>query len=488
MTKPNDYALIIGVHDYHTYDPSGNADVPGARNDARAWFRVCLSMGFSPENIRVLTSPPLTPADLGPEAANVTFGAATRAGIVEGLTWLSASIGGDAPVSGLLTFTGHGSEGEGGMPLLCPTDTTPSLEEVIDVAVLREKSSAKVRDNLTIMLDCCHAQVGTSAATTLRAKLAARSAGIHVPEAARARVVAACRRDQQSVTSRFLGEEMGAFTWAATSALGQWRTVDMHGVAALDVSYGDLALRTRALLSALSFEQEPVVSGPAGVAKLAFLHPGTAGEREETNRAPTATRKGLQLDGGQIPAGRYRKYEVRCYTSANGWSLMAEIYVTTTDTSVALPRIGNTQMQPGMEYWVFSGTETAGPVSAWQEHYSITLDLQMPCQGDFSSDISVGSYRYCFEAREAVSSWTQVGRTTPPPDSSFVFSGGSGTIKGIALQYQGDTLTNWWWMQTGQRNLTNDDMNSATLFPRSASPSSEDSYAASAFMAFDPNG
>jgi hypothetical protein len=163
------YALIVGVHDYRTYDPSGGANVPGARNDARAWYRACLSMGFSAENIRVLTSPMLSPAELGPEGAKAMLGDATRASIVEGLTWLSEKIGGDTPASGLITFTGHGSEGEAGMPLLCPSDTTASLEEVIDVAALREKSSAKVKDNVTMMLDCCHAQAGASAVESIRA-------------------------------------------------------------------------------------------------------------------------------------------------------------------------------------------------------------------------------------------------------------------------------------------------------------------------------
>ena len=121
MTKPNDYALILGIHAYRTYDPSGRSDVAGALNDARAWVRQCLSMGFSPERIRVLTTPVLAASELGPLGESIHRGEATHDGIVDGITWLITELGGEALAAGVMTFSGHG-EASGGDPLLSCAD------------------------------------------------------------------------------------------------------------------------------------------------------------------------------------------------------------------------------------------------------------------------------------------------------------------------------------------------------------------------------
>ncbi|MEZ4297727.1 MAG: caspase family protein [Polyangiaceae bacterium] len=296
------YALIIGVQEYTDYDPTADVTVPGARNDARAWVRTCLSIGFAPENIRVLTTPELRPAELGPGTEGVQLGTAKRADIMDGLTWLSDQIGGDTPATGLITFSGHGDEGENGCPVLCPSDLTPSLDNVIDVAKLRSKAPGKVKDNLTVMLDCCHAQVGTSPHDSIRGKLRLKHPVESVLQAVKGRgqmrVVAACMRDQSSVSSTFSGEEMGAFTWASVSTLGQWKPVVEEDVAYIGVAYSNLVTRVRVLLGALSFEQVPVVSGPKGVGGEAFLRPVRMAGAGQTAVAPTATRPGRQLDIG----------------------------------------------------------------------------------------------------------------------------------------------------------------------------------------------
>jgi len=293
------YALIIGVQDYTTYDPSGHANVPGAQNDARAWVRSCLSIGFSPENIRVLVSPRLSASDLGPGTAGVQIGAADHDSIVNGLTWLSEQIGGDVPATGLITFSGHGYEGDDGYPVLCPSDLTPSLDNAIDVAAVRASAQCKVTDNLTAMIDSCSAQVGTSLSESIRGQLRAkRISGTASDDQGRARVVAASMQDQASVSSWFSGEQMGAFTWAATSTLGQWSQVVEDGVAYLDVSYGNLVTRVRSLLETLSFEQVPVVSGPQGTGGDAFLRPGEMAGRGEKSLQPTTPQPGRQLEMG----------------------------------------------------------------------------------------------------------------------------------------------------------------------------------------------
>ncbi len=477
----HNYALIIGVHDYRVYDPTGAANVPGARQDARTWVHACLAMGFSPQNIRVLASPPLHASDLGPEAAAVTFGEANRAGIVEGLQWLSEKIGGPTPASGLVTFSGHGDEGENGFPLLCPSDTSASLDEVIDVGALREKASAIMKDNLTMMLDCCHAQAGVDVAQSILMRLRAKKAGAGLPQRARARVVAACARDQQSVSARFLGEEMGAFTWAVTSALGQWKTVVHDGVAEVDVSYGNLVERTRALLSVLSFEQIPTLSGPAGLAQWAFLHPGTLPTSDETNRAPTADRPGHQLDGGEN-IGKYRIYRLALDVGGNQFSELATIYVTASNMGQSPPQIGHTTMQSSTEYWVFYAN--AG-LSYLQNFGTSIQSLKISYLGEGESSIGYVNGESYFTAAEQVA-WTQVNET-PWLQGAYVFSQNTGTVQGFALTISArNTPTAVWWVQTGTTNLTPAVLGNIVLPYQTTALATSDFYAASQFTAFNP--
>ncbi|MFO0589960.1 MAG: caspase family protein [Polyangiaceae bacterium] len=482
------YALLIGVHAYRNYDPSGAADVPGAGRDAISWVRACLSMGFAPENIRVLTSPPIAPEEIGPGAAKSTFGDATRAGIVDGLTWLSTALDGAAPASGLLTFSGHGDEGEDGFPILCPSDTTPTLEEVIDLGSLRAEASVATREGLTILLDCCHAEAGRSASESLRTRLRAKSAGRSTPHVARARTIAACGRDQSSFSARFLGEEMGAFTWAAASALGQWQTVVEDGVARLDVAYGDVLSRARSLLSALSFEQTPVLSGPAGVADLAFLHPGDSGRRGETSRAPTANRSGHQLDGGEIPAGEYIEYVVEALID-KVTSTVGYIYVTTTQTTRQLPMIGNTQMRPGTEYWALysPSSDVGGVYRWWSENYASISELRFSAVEPRNTNVRYTPQYPCFTASEATE-WRS--NATSVPADAFVFSSpstaSSTNLRGVALQFQNGAPLQWWWLQKASGSLTSQDLTAVSLVPQSKDPPSADYYAPSVLAWFDP--
>ncbi|WP_437785978.1 caspase family protein [Sorangium sp. So ce1097] len=315
----NNHALIIAVEDYSTYDrstgrPKGTSDVPGALNDARAMFRQCLAMGFSPERIRVLTSPKLSPAELGPGATENNVGEATRAAIDADIERLVRELSGSKVAAGLLTFSGHGLEDQG--VALCPSDTDDSFDNVVHVAeVIRRVGNGQAADNLTMLLDCCHAQVGLPAAATLRTRL--RSAAITrslTAQGLRERVIAASRSDEPAQWGTFAGVTHGAFTWAITAALGQWKTTEEQGVSRSNVSYGRLVAVTRELLASLSFRQVPVLSGPNGVADLAFLHPGLVGHRGETKPVPDGIRGLMEIDIG------YYKID---YLKNGNWKLLA---------------------------------------------------------------------------------------------------------------------------------------------------------------------
>ena len=485
MTKPNDYALIIGVHDYSTADPSGRSQVAGALSDARTWVRQCLAMGFSPDRIRVLTSPRLAPEDFGAVGAALGLGEANHEGILAGLRWLLHEIAGEAPAAGLMTFSGHG-EASGGHLLLCPSDVTASLDGVIDVAALRQtlgdKEAAK---NLTVLVDGCHGQVGLDRTQSLRGRLRARAEASPVPEGigVAERVIAACRRDQESQSSHFGGERMGAFTWAMTSALGQWRIQREHGVNRSTVSYGELLSRARALLAALSFEQEPVLSGPPGVAALPFLHPGDAVHPGETSETPDARRPGRQLDGGQLDAGQYQIYQVIYDRGGGVFESLAEIYVTATSSmGERPPTIAGVAMAAGMEYWVFP----ENVIDNLQQSYRSMQYLQIVAGQVGSSNVAALERASYFMAIEETKWKSADGMVTP--ENTYVFSGGTGTVRGFALQYLGNSPMKGLWLQTGQNNLTLTELDGTTLYATRNEPPGTDFYAASVFESLSSNG
>lgn len=369
----DNHALIIGVEDYSIYDrstdlPVGTSDLPGAVNDAVAWFRQCVYMGFSPDRIRVLTTARLTPGDLGPGGAEARIGTPTHDAITSGIEWLAGAVGGERPASGLLVFSGHGVQDPG--TSLCPSDVTGSLDNVVHAAtLLRRLQGSRAARRLTWLLDCCHAQVGLRAAEGLHARLTAKSKGFPVPEGEMGeRVIAASRRDQSSEYSVFDGRWQGAFTWAMTSTMGQWQTVVEDGIVRLDISHGELVKRSGALLSALSFAQEPCLSGPKGLAGLAFLHPGGEARAGETSSEPTH----LRAHGQLWPD----KYLLEYQTFTGQWVQLASIDVTTAgetwvvsqSAAASLSGAASLRLSRVSELPTISGspiTETAATLVSW---------------------------------------------------------------------------------------------------------------------------
>lgn len=305
MIQPDNRALFIGVNDYRAFDesqhnPPGTSDLRGSRNDAHAFWRVCQELGIPAANMRILTSPALDPSDLGASPEQV--GEATRAAILEGIEWLAEALGGAGRPPGLLTYSGHGDFAAGEGLVLCPTDVTGNLEGAISFRgiqeiLLRHRAAA----NLTVVLDCCHGGASVSTAERRSLSLTGRS----LPEGAAAatpalgdRQLAAAEPSGTAWQARFSGVFRGAFSWALAAVLGQWKPRIEGSSVELALPYGDLLVRARSLLSALSFEQTPVLRGPSGVARVPFFHRGPLAGDEAASLAPTARRKGGQLDPG----------------------------------------------------------------------------------------------------------------------------------------------------------------------------------------------
>ena len=304
MPRNDGYALFIGINEYSAYDasvgnPQGTSDLPGSCNDARMFWRVCLNLGFQPQNMRILTSAQLRPSDLE-GATGVNIGAATADEIRRQIGWLADKVRGTT--RGLLTYSGHGASREDLGLLICPTDVRGrDLQNAIPFAELKRALSDSDPGNLTVLLDCCFA--GMLPEPTQRHLMQALVQH-DLPLALRStndlqlsdRVLAACKVDQSTYQARFMGEFHGAFSWAVGSTLEQWQAVTDEGGTRLDLSYGELKKRVQALYHALSFPISPSLYGVDNVHELAFLQEGNA--PLPTNPKPDGVRKAAQVDGG----------------------------------------------------------------------------------------------------------------------------------------------------------------------------------------------
>ena len=374
--KTLDFVLIIGITDYSTFDrstdqPGGTSDVPGGRNDARAWLRQCLAMGMAAENIRVLSTPVLAAEDMDSEAAllarGVHFAEATHDNMLAGLIWLAESLAGEGARAGLMTFSGHGAghDESSRALLLCPSDcrasSDGSLEDAVDVMALRRRlGQGEGAREWTMVLDCCSAQAGIGRASAIRARLRARLERLDGPEATglEQRILSACAWDQTSVSARFGGQVMGAFTWAMLSAMGQWQTTGKHGVLWLEASYGQLWRRARALLSALSFAQTPVLSGPPGVARMPFLCPSEHLGEAGTSFEPNADDQRRQLDAGDSD---FRVYTLMLHDTASAlYGLLAYVFVSNDAGTVTLADGSTIDLPADIETWYVTPLEQIG--------------------------------------------------------------------------------------------------------------------------------
>lgn len=276
------YALIIGINDYTAFAASqgaapGSSDLRGAVNDARSHAVLARLLGYPAANIRVLTAPGLTAADVaatfeGRAPTDVsldgaTFGEATRAAIEEGLAWLAKGLAKKGS-RGILAWSGHGDvrDEEG---VLCPSDTVSGLATAFSYGELLERLGGVGTYNLTVLLDACHVAGrgrGTLSGGTLTDD--EPRLGDH------AAVYAACEPTGVAYEHHFDGRWHGAFSWALNRVLERWERADGRGYNYVRISNLELVERAWALLDALSFDQQPCYEGdPDRLGEAAFQFP-----------------------------------------------------------------------------------------------------------------------------------------------------------------------------------------------------------------------
>ncbi|XXT19709.1 caspase family protein [Sorangium sp. So ce429] len=267
-------------------------------------------------------------------APSVLLGEATSLQLVESARWLASRLVFTVKLEweqwrreeelmalpGFLAYSGHGAQRDGEL-FLCPSNTGPALENAISFSELRAifeeggdlPGGKRPADNLTVVLDCCFAAASDPAGNAQRgtsltpAGSPAGKAPARPPEIARS-VFCASGRDEQSYQAMLGGHWHGAFTWAFTVALEQWKLQQQGQFRRSTMSHAELLFRARTLLSALSFRQHPILVDELG--NLAVFHHGAAAG-EATSAEPDARRPGGQLDPSVKNGDGFVYYEMR---------------------------------------------------------------------------------------------------------------------------------------------------------------------------------
>lgn len=298
------YALLIGVDDYSSHGASSS--LRGSREDVVTlyWFaRVVLRL--PPENIRVLASPPLREDEFNIAAPPSDMrGEATRNAIQAGVEWLAGKMAQDTAAAGLLTFSGHGSFSKGKGSLLCPSDIGADLSNAVAVRDLAQNASLqKVRDRLTVVLDCCH--VAEDLPDTAANKPTALPHDASADEVAKDwasfdisdRVLLAARLGQTAYQARLGRVYHGALTFALVEVAEQWKAGDGPG-SGMDISNKQLHKRIRRLLSSLGLKQDVqlrVPESPMNQRKKTRKLPFFGTHARPTRRKPDGPLQPMQL-------------------------------------------------------------------------------------------------------------------------------------------------------------------------------------------------
>jgi hypothetical protein len=314
----NTHVLIIGIDQY---DSPNLPRLQGARNDAIAWYRLCVDhLRIAPENITVLASPRLTAAELGPRSGASRLRGATRTEIMDEARRLA-----DAAVStaGLVTFAGHGVAlpavpgGAVGMDLsLCPSDTRVELPEGGHASVsgsLRFSDLAAIfasqdcKDNITVVLDTCYSDGpggptrGPLGSSKPLAKAAAKADELTLAkqilrvDAFTNRLFLGARHWTTAYEIKVGGVWRGAASYAMQTLIERWALRQENGILYPNVSHADLLDAMRDFFDVLGVPQLPAVWGQRRIDELPVLRPGLRFTPAETSPRPNARMNARQM-------------------------------------------------------------------------------------------------------------------------------------------------------------------------------------------------
>ncbi|XXX72556.1 hypothetical protein WMF30_33395 [Sorangium sp. So ce134] len=214
----------------------------------------------------------------------------------------------EVALPGFFAYSGHGARRDGKLAL-CPSDVGADLGNAVELAGLGKIFGAadhdrsdhtSPTDNLTVVLDCCFAGTGDSSSrqrvpTLPPAGKRPEKGYVATPVEIGNRVFCASGPDELSYQAMLGGYWYGAFTWALTVALEQWRMESDGTCTESTISHIELLFRARMLLKALSFPQHPMLLDKRGIGNQRVFHSGRD-DGKPPSPVPDASRPGGQLD------------------------------------------------------------------------------------------------------------------------------------------------------------------------------------------------
>ncbi|HNH50017.1 MAG TPA: caspase family protein, partial [Myxococcota bacterium] len=228
------FALLVGVNEYRAFDQAtktamGMYDLRAPRNDVIAWFKFLRRMDVPAANIRVLTTPALTPEELDTDD-EVICGEATTANMQDAAKWYIDVSDRHGPRGyGFVFLAGHGdfSSTMGYALFLADYKGTPVGNILKDTAT--EAGVAQLmwllglygrRSPTTVVADVCRRSSVVIPATTANPPIDVDS----VSTSDLVQVIEATGPGMASYERCFEGTWRGQFTWAAMSILRNWPT------------------------------------------------------------------------------------------------------------------------------------------------------------------------------------------------------------------------------------------------------------------------
>jgi hypothetical protein len=202
--------------------------------------------------------------------------------------------------------------------------------------------------------------IGMSMPLTLTSRVLTEADLRHSPyrhaEGARgqARVLAACEVNEAAYQAEFAGRFHGAFTWALTSTVGQWRVEEApDGAIRTTIGCGAVKRHAASLLQVFTFKQTPLLH-PMSAVNLPFF--GLAGPISEKPTGdvfpleidPSLKNLKLTLTSSSSPGGVLSKIEI--VRGQENWSLgadfMTELSSASATKSTALACLATTATLP----------------------------------------------------------------------------------------------------------------------------------------------
>lgn len=375
-------ALLVGVDRYENFDAS--LSLRGSRNDVVLLVWYCLhELGLRAENIRVLTTPLLTRAELdlrevqhgidldAGKGPSVQLGGATAREVEQGLTWLlqeSQQAGGAA----LFAFSGHGAWSSAEGPLLCLADTKPDFTGgVLSLKRLGQMvADFDAKDRLVALLDCCHVAPPPGDPRLMGSGLPHQGTPADVLGHADLfnvsnRVLLAARPARQSFQVRLGGMWHGAFTFALMTSAERWKA----GREASHGAYKHVLKRAKSTLKALGVPEKPNMMVPEARRREIRNQPFFGVKAGATSKCPDASDQGNQLDGGY----RYAFMSQIPGQPALDLSVIVAVGATTTQntlgTNAAWPPTGTSNV--GYECW-YLNTNNVQSLNTTNQRITVT--------------------------------------------------------------------------------------------------------------------